>query len=300
MAAFAAALALLAAGTALPAAHGSGAAQEAGQVDVIDAGTDRHDRMTVPVRIGNAGPFDFLIDTGSQNTVISTSLAQRLALSPDRQAMVVSVAGRELRDTVVLDELGLGSRSYYGLVAPLLERAHIGADGIVGIDSLQDQRVLIDFTRNVILIDEARRLGGSQGFEIVVKARRRHGQLIMTDATIDRVRVQVVIDTGAESSIGNRALQRALAHRGKAAQATLTSVTGQTLLADIGYGRRLSMAGMDFENVIIAFADSPAFMALGLNRKPALLLGMAQLRLFKRVAIDFPTRQVLFDVPWEG
>lgn len=278
----------------------AGAAPQIGSPEVIPAATDRHDRMTVPVRIGNAGPFDFLIDTGSQNTVISTMLAERLALPPDGEATVVSVAGRERRQTVTIDDLALGSRTYHGLVAPLLEASHIGADGIVGIDSLQDQRVLIDFAASRILVGDARALGGGDGFEIVVKARRKAGQLIMTDAVIDRVRVAVVIDTGAQTSIGNRALHRALARRAASGRVELTSVTGQTLTADMAEAGRLTMVGMEFTNVALAFADSPAFAALGLDRRPALLLGMAQLRLLRRVAIDFPTRRVLFDVPWEG
>ena len=44
----------------------------------------------------------------------------------------------------------------------------------------------------------------------------------------------------------------------------------------------------------------PAFEALGLNRKPALLLGMQDLRSFDRVAIDFSTRRILFDLPREA
>ena len=47
----------------------------------------------------------------------------------------------------------------------------------------------------------------------------------------------------------------------------------------------------------IAYADGPAFAALGLHKKPALILGMRDLRLFDRVAIDFESRTVLFDLP---
>jgi hypothetical protein len=48
---------------------------------------------------------------------------------------------------------------------------------------------------------------------------------------------------------------------------------------------------------VIAYAGSPAFTALGLDKKPALLLGMRDLRSLDRVAIDFSTRKILFDVP---
>jgi hypothetical protein len=52
-----------------------------------------------------------------------------------------------------------------------------------------------------------------------------------------------------------------------------------------------------FQNVLVAYVDSPAFPALGLGDKPALLLGMRDLRAFDRVAIDFQAKRVFFDVP---
>jgi len=76
-------------------------------------------------------------------------------------------------------------------------------------------------------------------------------------------------------------------------------VTGQEVQADLGLGRTLELDGVSFANVQLVFADAPAFAAIGLDRRPALLLGMAQLRLFRRVAIDFATRRILFDVPWK-
>src|SRR3546814_8270516 len=87
------------------------------------------------------------------------------------------------------------------------------ADGILGTDSLQDQRVLLDFTKNTIAIGGARELGGGSGYDIVVHARKRSGRLIMTNAVIDGVRVDVVVDTGASSTIGNLALRQAMRQR---------------------------------------------------------------------------------------
>lgn len=281
----------------LPLNLGQDASQRASDVEVVAIRTDDNDRMTVPVRIGDNGPFRFLIDTGAQNTVLSSALAQRLSLTPSARAKLIGVAGSRMVDTVEIDELGLGKRSYYGLLAPLLDANNIGADGILGLDSLQGQRVLVDFRKNLMAIDDAKSLGGNKGFEIVVTARRRFGQLIMADATIDGVRTDVVIDTGGENSIGNLALQDALARRKANNTTTLHSVTGDTIEATIGYGRSLKLDDFTIRNVMIAYADAPAFKALDLHRRPALFLGMREMRTFDRVAIDFSTRKVLFDLP---
>jgi predicted aspartyl protease len=290
-------LPLLPLAAALPVFAGQDGQQQAAGVDVVTIRKDAWNRMTVPVRVTEQGPFRFLVDTGSQNTALSTDLAARLSLVPNKKARLISVAGTQIVDTVEVDQLDLGRRSYYSLVAPLLDSAHMGADGILGLDSLQEQRVLIDFKKNLMAIDDAKGLGGNRGFEIVVQARRRSGQLIMADARMDGIKVQVVIDTGAETSIGNRALQTALARKRASKSIQLLSVTGHTVSADLGYAQRLEIAGISFNNVSIAFTDTPAFAALDIDKRPALLLGMRDLRSLDRLAIDFSTRRILFDVP---
>lgn len=283
-----------------PAEISAGAAQAAPAApatEVIAARGDGRERMTVPVRVSGQGPYRFLLDTGAQSTVVSHDLALHLSLPMGENVMLIGVAGRQRAQTVQVDEIGLGRHSRHGLTVPVLQRDDIGADGILGLDTLQDQRVLIDFTRNLVAVNDARELGGDKGFEIVVHARRKAGQLIMTDARIDGIRVSVIVDTGADSTIGNRALQRALGKRGSVAPTEIFSVTGQILPADVGFARTLQLQGLDINNVLIAFADAPPFAHLGLAEKPAILLGMREMRMFRRVAIDFPTRRILFDLP---
>jgi predicted aspartyl protease len=118
----------------------------------------------------------------------------------------------------------------------------------------------------------------------------------MTEATINGVRTDIVIDTGAEASVGNRALQRVLARRNELRPVMLHSVTGHSVLADLTVARRLTIGNIHIQNPVLAFVDSPAFKMLNLERRPALLLGMREMRAFERVAIDFSARKVMFDL----
>ncbi len=290
-------IALLLASPSAAEAPASEALQEAAGQEVIAGEADGFERMTVPVRIGGHGTYRFIIDTGSQRTVLSTELASRLALPSLAKRRVMGIAGSEIAETATVEELGLGRRSFSDLLVVLFEARHIGADGIVGIDSLQQQRVLMDFAANSMTVGDARSLGGDAGFEIVVTARRRSGQLIMTDATVDGVRTAVIIDTGSNMTIGNRALQRALSQRRALPQAELISVTGQRASADIGFARRVGIGDVSITDALIAYTDAPVFTLLELDRRPALMLGMRELRLFRRVAIDFSKRKVFFDLP---
>ena len=77
----------------------------------------------------------------------------------------------------------------------------------------------------------------------------------------------------------------------------LVDVTGRSVEADYGIAEELLIGRARFGLIPIAFADIAPFEALGLERKPALFLGMNALRKFDRVAIDFANRKIYFLIP---
>lgn len=261
---------------------------------VVDAELDRNRRMTVPVTINGAGPYRFLVDTGAQATVVTARVTEALGLAPSGRATLVAMASRTQVDTIALDGLEFAGRRFNNLTTPLLRGPDIGADGIIGLDSLQELRVVIDFRAEAITVTDAP--PGNSGYEIVVRARRKLGQMIITDARIDGVRTSVVIDTGSWHSIGNRALQRRLRAKHSSTMSS-TDVAGGVLTSDLGMLGKLEIGRIGLASLPVGFTDSPAFAALGLAGKPALILGIGNLRPFDRVAIDFASRRVLFDVP---
>ena len=264
--------------------------------DILALTSDRHRRMTVPVTISGEGPFDFMVDTGAQATVITPELSQRFAMPPAGMATVVGMSSRRQVQLVDFDGLEFAGRQIDNLQAPLLQGHHIGADGILGLDSLQDLRVIIDFRTRTMTVADAYDDAANDGFEIVVRARRKLGQMIITNAEVDGVRTAVIIDTGAQGSVGNMALQKRL--RARSTGLTMaTDVNGVTTTSDVIVAGQVRIANINLSRVPLSYADGPAFEALGLGKRPALILGMQNLRSFERVAIDFATREVLFDLP---
>lgn len=271
------------------------------EIDIIALEMERYRRMTVPVTIGGEGPFLFMLDTGAEATVVSRDLADRLALNDRKPAILIGMASRRPVETAAISDFGLGSRTFYIRNAPVVESANIGgADGILGLDSLQDQRVLIDFVNGQISVADAEELGGNRGYEIVVKARQRLGQLIITEARLDGIRVSVVVDSGAQNSLGNPELFRRFRRARHVGESEVTDINGQVMSGMVKLGSELNIGRARLQNIPIMFADSPTFAALGLADKPAIILGISELKLFQRVAIDFKTRRVLFDLPPES
>lgn len=294
--------------SALAVALTSSAPGEAGQVAGIPAMTeedaaeilklqeDYHNRYTIPVTIDGAGPFDFMIDTGSQATAITDRVHNQLELEPSGTALIVGTASQQVVDTVEVGSLEIGERTIRNFSAPVLSRANVGADGILGLDSLQDMRVLIDFRNETIAVADAPSTQSTRGYEIIVRARQKLGQLLITNADIDGVRTVVIVDTGAQGSLGNLALLEKLRER-HAERVLATDVNGAVLVGKMAIADSLTIQDMTFSNVAITYADTPAFEALGLKGVPALSLGMESLRLFDRVAIDFSRQRVMFDLP---
>ncbi|HYI47860.1 MAG TPA: retroviral-like aspartic protease family protein [Allosphingosinicella sp.] len=258
--------------------------------------TDQDTRMTVQVSIGGQGPFAFIVDTGAERTVISRELARALELAPGRTTTVHSMSEVSEIETVVIPSLRIGSRSVTGIHAPALARANLGASGMLGVDSLQTQRVLFDFGRREMTITPSRRREERwpEG-TIVVTGRRLLGRLVLVDASFDGQRIWVVIDTGSEISVGNSRLRTALQRSGRLglmAPIRMMSVTGGVVDAEYTIARRIRIGGVDIRDLPVAFHDAHPFQHLGLSDRPALLLGMDALRLFDRVSVDFANRRV--------
>ena len=272
--------------------------------DELAIGEDYGGRMTVAVEIGGKGPYRFLVDTGSERTVISRQLAKRLGLEVGQRTMMHSVVSANRVDTVHIPSLTVSNKTISVIDAPALEASNIGADGLLGIDSLRSQRVMFDFKGQTMSISLAtKRPEKVDANEIVVRARSRNGRLIFTQARIDGQKVTVIVDTGSQVTIGNMALQRSLVRRGvwtAPDPATIESVTGEKLYAQVALVDELELGGVNLKKLAVAFADSHIFRQLDLEDRPALLLGMNAMRAFDRISIDFAAKRVRFVLPGMG
>ena len=272
------------------------------QAEDVRFRTERNERMTVPVRLSGTGPYRFLVDTGSDRTAISRELAAKLKLPAGYAATVHGIAGMSKVSTASVPNLQLTRKRLKVIDAPLLEGANMGADGILGVDSLRSQRIMFDFEAQTLsIVPSAAPDFRDEPGTIVVQGHRRNGRLIVTEASANGQSVTVVIDTGSQVTVGNSALRRALQKRklltGALQQVELESVTGQKISGDYLFVREMELGGIKLKNLAIVFADAHTFNQLKLVERPALLLGMNAMRAFKKVSIDFANRRMRVIVP---
>lgn len=252
-------------------------------------------RLFVPVEVNGKGPFNFLVDSGADRSVVSTGLASRLGLPPGRRVRLRGMAGAADVDTVEVDTLKIGTSEIFGISAPALPANFIGAQGLIGIDALADQRMMLDFDKLKITVQDSRKPPPAVAGEIVVTARRRNGQLILTEVSTVGRRMYAVIDTGSEVTLGNLALQARLFKRLPPPHPiTLISVTGQSIVANLATLPEMRIGSITLTGVQVAFVDAPPFALFGLGKEPAMLLGTDVLKAFRRVSLDFKARKVRF------
>ena len=256
-------------------------------------------RMTVEVRVNGRGPYRFVVDSGADTSVIGVRIARDLQLPAGTPVILHAMTGSAEVDRVLVDELSLGESTIRNLQLPALRELDLGGEGMIGIDALVQQRLMMDFEKRLIKAEDARvpppkLLPG----DIVVTARRRRGQLILTQVSAAGLPLDAVIDTGSEITIGNLALRDKLMrrHRDKFVTIAVTGVTGTTINLQLARIGELRVGSITLRDVPMAFADAPPFTVFGLSKEPALLLGTDLLETFRRVSLDFRARKVRFQL----
>lgn len=262
---------------------------------VLDIGT-ADDRMTVPVSIGTKGPFAFVVDTGAQRTVISRELAGTLGLAAGRNVRLTAMTGTTNVETVVIPKISVSTIGASSIEAPSLESRNLGAPGMLGLDTLQGHALTIDFGKQTMTLTPSvkrQHYISPMRDEIVVHGKNIYGQLIVSDASYRGRRIRVILDTGSGVTMGNLALKQQVARGTKKVRPiALWGVTGESMQVEYTQIDQVQFAGVTFSQLPVAFSDAEPFRHFGLTKQPALLLGMDALRLFQRVRIDFPNREV--------
>ena len=269
----------------------------------LQLGEDGERRMHVMARVDGRGPFPFMLDTGADHSVLSRELAQSLDLRASGSIRVTGLAGSVLSPAAAVGRLEVGGRRFDDLRMALLPRADLGALGFIGLDCLEKQAVLIDFGAREMQVRRSRGFAEDPG-AIVVRGKARFGRLFLVDSTVRRTPIFVVLDSGAQDTMGNPALRALLDQRRRRAGApdsvravTLLSVTGQTAVGEEDRLPELTLGGVRMAEVTVIYADLPLFARYGLAEEPAILLGMDVLRSFARIGIDFARREVVFTLP---
>lgn len=276
----------------------SGALTEPEPLFAAPTRLDRIGRVMTHVRINGKGPFRFVIDTGASRSTLAPHLAKALGLqaSVGRNVMLNGVTGVAEVPTVPVDSIEIGALRFENQNLPVIFTSIMGnADGILGVAGFHDQRIDVDFKRDRVEVLNSN--GRRPHFSMVTaRAQRNDSGLMILDVRVGRrIKAKAVIDTGAERTLGNLALQAALNRGRKRHDPVSATVHGATPDIADGEVQSISQArigDLRLSNLEVIFADFHVFKLWGLDQEPAMLIGMDMLGVLERLVIDYRRNEV--------
>jgi hypothetical protein len=117
--------------------------------------------MIVAVEVNHSGPYNFLLDTGTQFTMIDPSLARELRLNAVQGSVPVDGIGfHTTASSARLDQLAIGSHTVAHLEALVYDLQNLKSlglhlRGVLGEDFLQHFDMLIDNSHKLLCLDES-------------------------------------------------------------------------------------------------------------------------------------------------
>jgi predicted aspartyl protease len=267
---------------------------------ISDAG-----HIVVETKLDGRGPFRFVIDTGSSISVVYEGARTEAGIEPvpNIQVHVLGMTGSGFFPLGRVSEIRVGDEVWNNArVALLPDTGPIASriDGIFGIDFLsryavlysQGERVLRFYPRELVADDAYR------GWERIVLRDLRVGDgnaaVLVFDMRVDAEYIPTVFDLGATVNVMNRRAARALdiMVRRPRRSSEVHGVSGSTeVLAELRVWR-LWIDNSLWRNKTFLIGEFPVFEVLGLDRRPAAIVGV---ELFGRrdFIIDFARRRLL-------
>ena len=255
---------------------------------------DRIGRIWAPVYIDGKGPFRLVLDTGANRSVITHTTARRLGKIVDEGSSVQlhGVTGTARVPTVQVESLEVGDLLLEGRKIPIVQDVFGGAEGALGTEGLADKRIFIDFRNDAISILRSKREAPGPGYRRI-PVKLRNGRLLMFEMTLGGVRTLAMLDTGAQTTIGNTSLREALARRIRKEQETkVIGVTLDVATAHAITAPPVDIGGIKISGMQVTFGDLYIFEAWKLTKQPALLIGMDVIGVLDAVVIDYRLKEL--------
>ena len=159
----------------------SGEARCPGNVEPIRYHSLDHSQIDVPVAINGTGPYEFLVDTGSQITIIEPSLAAELQLKPQGDIYISAVGNHSKAGLVIPDLIEAGPFAVRKSLVVVESLAQIQARdskirGLLGGSFLGHFDVLIDYAHKLLCLDETTQMRQDVRGEHVAVIQQSDGQ----------------------------------------------------------------------------------------------------------------------------
>jgi predicted aspartyl protease len=260
---------------------------------------DRIGRIWAPVLINGKGPYRLVLDTGASRSAVIQRVVDEVGLPVRAKSVQLrGVTGSAVVSSVRADTLEFGELIIENTTMPIVADAFGGADGVLGGEGMKDKRIHIEFMKDRISIVRSHKAPAPPGFSVVpFKFALSRG--MRAEVMVGPVKTIALIDSGAQTTVGNLALRQALARRRGERDQYNDAVMGVT--EDIQAATRVRIpsivAGeLIVRNAEIMFSDLHIFDHWQLNSRPALIIGMDVLGALDTLVIDYRRNELQIKV----
>jgi len=255
---------------------------------------DRIGRIWAPVLIDGKGPYRLVLDTGANHSAVTERTAQSLGAptATEAPALVTGFTGSAMVPTIAVSSIDIGAFALGPANLPVLADVFGGAEGVLSLNELRNERIFADFAHDRLEIAPSQGEHAPRGFAIV--RLQLVGGLPMAEILVGGVSTRAIIDTGAQSSVGNLALRKALARQAsrKASREDIIGVTLQAQSGDSLPSPDIQLGHLTIRGMTVVFGDMYLFQHWNLTREPTLAIGMDLLGSFDVMIIDYSRREM--------
>ena len=251
--------------------------------------------ILLPVHINEAGPFEFILDTGAGTSLLTPELAKQLDVKIIGSKEGQSAGGKVAVSLAKADSLAVGDVKLGDVDLGIVDLSHVGKtigakiDGDLGYNFLKHFRVTIDYRECEIRFDDPKRVetfGRTPQTEVSIRLASPAKPLILIDVQLNgRGPFQFAIDTGTSTSAITPALAKQLGVSSSPMGDGTTA--GGNVNVRTGNIGSFQLGGAKIDNMAVVVADFFEMLSVAVGAKLDGIVGYNFLRNYK-VVIDYP------------
>jgi predicted aspartyl protease len=259
---------------------------------------DSTGHVVVPTYVNGKGPYNFILDTGADETGVYTWFAKSLQLPTGNAKLLSGATGDERTTTTHLSTLVVDGHAIEDVDVDVFPARRDGAmlAGVAGVDVMARRLAVMDFqckTFELLPIQQARPDIVGTGATMIQAGTIRDGNQLTFPITINGAAGIAVLDTGARNTyINYKFAQAAGIHPDSPAfhDAPVRGISMAAVPARVGPIETAHFAGITRHDAVVRVVDLPFFKGAGLASGPAMDLGLDLLR-GTRLTVDYSSRR---------
>jgi predicted aspartyl protease len=251
-----------------------------------------HDTLiVVSLTADRQGPFDFVLDTGADTTIVDPSLASKLSLVSLSRAQQTTLAGIQTLTVSSMATLAVGPAHVENLPVLVqdlgeLRKMDSHIEGIAGQDFLSHFNYLLDYRRHSIRFEQANEIRDAVEGDPVPMEASQNRMIVASEAqSAGRAKLRLMLDSGANSVVlmptASHALDLSAQERGWEATSS-----GQVGL-QVGRVQVLTVGSQQFRNISVALTTAEPAERIGDGLLPTVL--------FETLYVNNRARYVVFN-----